>query len=237
MQRSDYPASRWWRNSLRVLLPQDCAVCADSTDEGLVCAACEPRFGMLPPHCPRCALPSPASSLCGACISRPPHYDRTVAATAYEFPLDRLMLAYKYDAALAYASPFAELLGRAVGSPSDVDLVIPMPLHRDKLRERGFNQAHELARRIARRFDVRVEPFAATRTRPTTVQANLSIAERASNVRNAFTASAAVMGQRIAVVDDVMTTGATLDELARTLKAHGALHVENWVVARAWLTS
>lgn len=232
---SRHPMSRFWRGSLRVLLPQDCAVCAAPTEGGLVCGACEPHFAQLAAHCPRCALPSPAGSLCGACISRPPHFDRTIAATEYAYPLDRLMRAYKYDAALAYAALFSESIVRAVASAGGIDLVVPMPLHAARLRERGFNQAHELARRVGRALRVPVDPVAATRIRATTVQADLSMDARALNVRNAFTASGAVMGRRVAVVDDVMTTGATLDELARTLKAHGALYVENWVVARALL--
>lgn len=232
---------RLFRGALEAVLPQDCAVCAAPTDGrptagGQVCAACELQLASPAAHCPRCALPSPNGGLCGACIRRAPHFDRTIAAATYAFPLDRLIQAYKYEAALAYAGLFTELLARALGPIVDVDLVVPMPLHPDKIRARGFNQAHELARRIAPRYGVPVDPFAAVRAKPTTVQADLPIEARASNVRNAFAASAAVLGRRIAVVDDVMTTGATLDELARTLKAHGALHVENWVVARALLS-
>lgn len=227
--------ARFARTTLRALLPQDCAVCAAPTVDGLICAACTPLLTRLAPCCPRCALPSPGGNLCGACISQPPHFDRTIAATSYAFPLDRLMLAYKYHAMLAYAALFTDMLSAAIGAADDVDLVIPMPLHADKLRDRGFNQAHEMARRIAPRLGVRVDAFAATRVKPTTVQADLPLEARARNVRNAFSASAAVMGRRVAVVDDVMTTGATLDELARTLKAHGAIRVENWIVARALL--
>jgi ComF family protein len=232
---SKRPLKQYWREAARLLLPQDCAVCAAPTDGGLICAACAPLLTNLAPHCPRCALPSPAGRLCGACIWQPPHFDRTVAATSYAFPLDRLMLDYKYHATLAYAALFADMLCSAVGSAGEVDLLIPMPLHYDKLRARGFNQAHELARRIAPRLGVRVDAFAATRIKPTTVQADLPVEARAKNVRNAFSASAAVMGRHVAIVDDVMTTGATLDELARTLKAHGAIRVENWIVARALL--
>lgn len=225
-----------WRGALRIVLPQDCAVCAAPTEYALVCAACEPQLGPTTAQCPCCGLPSPGGRLCGACIRQTPHFDRTIAAATYAFPLDRLIQSYKYEAALAYVGLFTDLLARALGPIVDVDLVIPMPLHADKVRARGFNQAHELARRIAPRYGVPLDPFASARVKPTMAQADLPIEARAKNVRNAFTASAAVMGRRVAVVDDVMTTGATLDELARTLKAHGALRVENWIVARALLS-
>jgi ComF family protein len=189
----------------------------------------------LPDKCPRCALPTASGEQCGACLHHPPHYDATFAACRYEFPLDRLLQAYKYDGALAMGALFAQLLGDVLHDPPNVDLIVPLPLAPRRLRERGFNQSHEIARRLGSRTGIDVDPRAAMRIRDTTVQAELPVGDRSRNVRAAFTATAAVMGRRIAVVDDVMTTGATLDEFARSLKSNGALHVENWVVARALL--
>jgi ComF family protein len=169
-------------------------------------------------------------------LQRPPHFESTTAAAHYAFPLDRLLQAFKYGRELALAELFANQLANAVQSRRPaVDLIVPVPLERARLRERGFNQAHEIARRLGARLALEVRPEAARRIKRTAPQADLSLEARADNVRGAFAADAQVMGRRIAVVDDVMTTGATLNEFAGTLKAYGAIHVENWIVARALL--
>ncbi|MSQ19561.1 MAG: ComF family protein [Betaproteobacteria bacterium] len=235
MQPARRPFDRALAKIAATLLPQDCVLCNGSTREFLVCEPCLQSIPRLPDKCPRCALPTFNGALCGACLHHPPHFDATFAACRYDFPLDRLIQAYKYDGALAMGALFAHLLGSVLDASSTVDLIVPLPLATKRLRERGFNQSHEIARRLGSRTGIDVDPTAAIRVRDTTVQAELPVGDRSRNVRNAFTATAAIMGRRIAVVDDVMTTGATLDEFARILKSHGALHVENWVVARALL--
>jgi ComF family protein len=235
MRLARQPLARAGATIAEALLPQDCVLCDGSTQGFIACEPCMQSLPRLPDHCPRCALPAVSNTLCGACQRHPPQFDATFAACRYDFPLDRLMQAYKYDGTLAMGALFAHLLGNVlIGSPN-VDLIVPLPLAPRRLRERGFNQSHEIARRLGSRTGIDVDPMAATRIRDTTVQAKLPVDDRSRNVRNAFTATSAVIGRRIAVVDDVMTTGATLEEFARTLKSHGALHVENWVVARALL--
>jgi ComF family protein len=209
---------------------QDCALCG--TDSGLevLCSDCLSELPTLPECCPRCALPSPGSTVCGACLQTPPHFDGTVALWRYEFPCDRLVQALKYRARLALAACFA---GCFSSRPLPrVDLVVPMPLHKKRLSERGFNQAVEIAGSLARRMDWPLESRGAVRLRHTAPQTGLPYAERARNVHGAFECPLDLRGARVGVVDDVMTTGATLNELARVLKRAGASRVENFVIAR-----
>lgn len=220
------------RHLRRALLAQDCVLCGAASADTLVCGACAAELPAMEATCPQCGDTSLDDYLCGRCIAHPPAFETTIAVWRYEFPLDRLVQALKYGHRLAFAAWFGEALAARVGN-REVDLVVPLPLHRRRLRERGFNQAMEIARRIAPRVGARLAPEAMVRLIDTAAQTNLSNAERQRNVRNAFTATSRLTGLRVALVDDVMTTGATLDAAARALKGAGAIHIENWVVARA----
>ena len=208
----------------------DCLLCGEESGPELLCAACAAELPALAVHCPQCALPSPAGAVCGSCINRPPHYDRTLALWRYEFPCDRLVQALKYRARLALSGFFARSL--ASRPLPEVDLIVPMPLHPKRLAERGFNQALEIARGLARRLGRPIEPRGALRVKDTPPQTELPYEERAKNVRGAFLCRLDLSGVSVAVLDDVMTTGATLNELARALKRAGATRVENLVIAR-----
>jgi ComF family protein len=215
------------------LLPQDCLLCGAASGKAALCSACAAD---LPPldatGCPVCAQPMPVAGTCGACLARPPHFDATAAAWRYAFPLDQLIQSLKYAHRLASA----DFLGRALAAlplTSAPDIILPVPLSAARLRERGFNQSVELARPLARHLGVPLELEHIRRCRDTTPQAGLPWKERARNIRHAFECRIDLTGKNILVVDDVMTTGATLNELARILKAHGAARVENRVVARA----
>jgi ComF family protein len=198
-----------------------------------LCSACIADLPALPERCPRCALPSPGGSVCGSCLSSPPHFDGTAARWLYEFPCDRLVQALKYRAWLPLAGFFARSLA-SEGQP-EVDIVVPMPLHPRRLAERGFNQALEIARTFAVHTGIRLDARGVRRIRDTAPQPALPYEERARNVRGAFACDLDVSGRSVGVVDDVMTTGATLNELARVLKRAGASRVENLVIARAVL--
>lgn len=210
-----------------------CFLCRGAAGAGLLCAACDADLPRLDAAaCPRCALASPAGAVCGRCLARPPHYDATIAALAYAFPADALVLALKFHGELAIAPLLAQLLDERIGHAAPVDWLMPVPISRGRLRERGFNQSLEIARHVARARRIALAPELCERVRDTAAQTDLPWAERAANVRGAFATNGALTGAHVAVLDDVMTTGATLDEIAATLKRAGAASVANWVVAR-----
>ena len=213
----------------RAALQQDCLLCGAASDDAPLCGPCRNELPALPRGCPRCAMPSTLGEICGTCLRQPPQFDMTVAAWRYAYPVDRLVQALKFHGRLALASFFADALASLV---EGADVVIPMPLHPARLTERGFNQAAEIARQLTGKPGTRLALQGASRIRRTLPQADLPVDERLRNVRGAFACALDLTGARVAVVDDVMTTGATLGELAKVLKRAGAARVENWVVAR-----
>jgi ComF family protein len=209
-----------------------CFLCRGAAGD-VLCAACDADLPRLAgPRCPRCALASPGPGPCGRCLARPPAYDATLAALSYEFPADVLVQALKFRAELALAPLLGGLLAACLPRAERPDFVAPVPLSAARLRARGFNQALEIAREAARAAGLRLAPALAERARDTPPQVDLPHDARARNVRGAFRCAQALEGASVALVDDVMTTGATLDELAATLKRAGAARVVNWVAAR-----
>ena len=208
-------------------------MCGATSGTGQLCVACLadlPWHGL--PQCPQCAIPTPDGQVCGACLKHSPAFDRTRAALAYAFPLDRLIPRLKYNGQLAIAPALGECLAQAVARAPRPDCLIPMPLHARRIRERGFNHATEIAREVAKHLSIPLDADSCQRTRDTPPQMGLKHDARRRNVRGAFTCSGDVRGRRIALIDDVMTTGTSLDELAATLKQAGAHEVSCWVVAR-----
>ena len=168
--------------------------------------------------------------VCGGCLKHPPAFDSTRAVYQYAYPLDALLQHYKYGQGLHLAGFLAEQLVSHIDTRPD--LVIPMPLHRRRLKERGYNQAGEIAKRLAKQLDLPVALTACTRAKDAPPQASLPLKERRKNIRGAFECKTDLSGKRIALVDDVMTTGASLSELAKVVKKAGAIEVQAWVVAR-----
>ena len=218
------------------LLAQDCLLCGQGGEGEILCRKCAEDLPPLPPlRCPRCALPTAQGETCGRCLAYPPHYDRTFAAFNYGFPLDKLIQSFKYGHRLALAAYLGRELARLASSVSGemaAELIVPLPLHPIRLRERGFNQALELARPVAAVLGLPLDPHACARIRYTPAQAGLPWKKREENIRRAFHCARDLTGRRILLVDDVMTTGASLNECARTLKRHGASEVSLLVVAR-----
>lgn len=215
------------------LFSPNCALCGAAAGNGQICAACR---NALPYHpaatCPSCALPTAGGATCGHCLKKPPAFDRSVAAFSYTFPVDALIHSYKYAGNLTLLDLLAGPLAARAIAQRLPDLLIPMPLHPARLQERGFNQALEIARQVARRLAIPLAAQACRRLRDTPPQATLKLKQRAANLRGAFACDIDLSGKRIALIDDVMTSGASLHALAQAVRAQGAVQVEAWVVAR-----
>jgi ComF family protein len=216
----------------RLLPVQACTLCGALTRHGAWCEACDAALPRLPAAlCPMCALPTPEGAVCGRCLKKRPQFDRTVAAFAHGFPLDKLVQALKFREQLHLAVLLAESLAARI--PARVDCIVPMPLHPARLKQRGHNQSLEIARRIGAKFEIPVLARACLRVRDTPPQSALTWKERGKNMRKAFLCTENLSGKHVAVVDDVMTSGASLNELAIALRRAGASEVSAWAVARA----
>jgi ComF family protein len=211
--------------------PQHCILC---TEPGAaLCGPCrEDLPGLHAPRCPICAVSSVRAEVCGQCLAHPPRFAKVIVALSYGFPVDALIRRLKYGADLSLTDLLAALLAERAGRESQPDCVIPMPLSAQRLRERGFNQSHEIARNLARRLHLPLADAACKRIRHTPPQASLPLDERRANIRGAFQCSINLDGARVVVVDDVLTSGATLNELTRELLRAGAAEVNGWVLAR-----
>jgi len=222
------------RKVIKHILPaQPCVLCGSMSHDGLWCGACDRDLPYLDSrHCPVCALPTPAGETCGQCLIQPPLFSNTVAVFGYSFPLDKLIQAMKYGEQLPFAHSFAKKLVKVIDIDALPDCLIPMPLHPAKLRERGFNQSLLLAETIARDHNLKLLPDACRRVRDTPPQSALSWKERKKNVRNAFQCDIDLTGMNVALVDDVLTTGASMDALAAAVGQQGATVISAWVVAR-----
>lgn len=221
------------RSFFSQLLPLHCLLCGAKSGQHPLCTGC---LDDLPWHesqqCPVCALPQPQGGPCGQCLQSRPAFDQTFAALDYRFPVDALLHACKYRGQLGIAQLLGQLLAMHLALDSSPDALIPMPLHPTRLRERGFNQAVEIARPVAQRLGIPLELNGVLRIRPTAAQAGLSLRERQRNLRHAFACTRDWTGCHVILIDDVMTTGATLNALAQAFKTAGANRVTCWVVAR-----
>jgi ComF family protein len=218
--------------------PSLCALCHGWSAQR-VCADCVERWAAPIPRCTRCAIEVPSDvEVCGRCLVDPPPFVRTLAALDYAHPWDRLIARFKFNAALDLAPVFARRLLQAVqgAGAAPPSWVLPVPLSDARLRQRGYNQAWEIARRIGPWLGRPADPQLLWRLRETPHQTALAPAQRESNVRGAFAVdplrARELRGRTVAVVDDVLTSGATAAELARTLLQAGVEQVQVWVVAR-----
>jgi ComF family protein len=239
-------ASLWpqgWPLALaRTLLPSSCALCGACCD-AVVCLPCHRQY-LAPrrPRCRRCANPIGAGDQrfeCAACLSRRPAFDATLVAADYAAPVDQLVLRLKFGAQLALAPLCAQMLRDTVLAHAGFvlpNVLCPVPLGPGRLVERGFNQALEIARPLSKALGIPLRPRLAIRALDTAAQSGVAPEQRRNNIRNAFIvapdALAMVRGQHIGIVDDVITSGHTLNELTLMFKRFGAARVSNLVFAR-----
>jgi ComF family protein len=220
-------------------VPSQCAICR-AWPARPVCEACVQRFAQPLPRCRTCALPLPAAAdapaQCGACIRFAPPLDACFAAVDYAYPWSACIARFKFRQQVGWAQALAELMRHSPWTEPALeraDLVLPMPLARERLRERGYNQALELARRLA---PDKVDAALLLRVRDTSPQRDLNRSQRQRNVRGAFLLdplrAADVQGRRVVLVDDVMTSGASLFAAASAVRQSGAAHITALVLAR-----
>lgn len=225
----------WIRRLGRSLFVPRCLICGEMGANGMdICRNCRQGLPVIRHACVRCALPLAPPGPCGGCQQAGSGLDHCHAAYLYAFPLDRLIPRLKFHRDLAAGRLLAELMLESVAAlpgPRPQALV-PIPLHGQRLRQRGYDQALELARPLARGLGLSLRADALQRTRATTAQSELDAAQRRHNLRHAFRALAPLPAH-VALVDDVMTTGATLFAAAQALRQAGVQRVDAWVCARA----
>lgn len=224
------------------LLPKTCILCNDYTQNTPpLCNSCELDLPILPQSCQQCAqflrFTSQNELICGTCLSHAPAFNLTHALFPYEPPIRQLITRLKFHGELYYARALGQLMKQRIQTSWYINkpfpnLIIPIPLHSKRLRERGFNQALEIAKPIAEALSIPIDYQGVTRKKATTAQSGLPADLRKRNIANAFSVSRDYTGLTIALVDDVMTTGLTVRECARLLKKHGAARIEVWCCAR-----
>ncbi|QKY01771.1 ComF family protein [Janthinobacterium lividum] len=233
-----WQALRLWLGA--TLLPAQCALCGIGCPE-VLCPPCRAQYlGLLRHRCHQCANPlDDVATLCGRCLRQRPAYDATVTAFDYAAPVDQLLLQLKFGARLALAPLLAELLHVAIQQQPDWEaphLLCPVPLGPARLAERGFNQALEIARPLARLLHVHLQPRLALRVRETRAQSGVAPQERQANLAHAFAIAPEhaplLQGSHVGIVDDVMSSGHTVHALATACKSAGAARVSILVVAR-----
>ena len=201
-----------------------------------LCGSCRAELPLPPAGgCPSCGGPATVATGCVHCFPRPPAFDSCVSGCMYRYPVDRMIKRLKYLARLdlvhALSRPLLETLDRDMEVVPDC--LVPTPMHGKRLRRRGYNQAREIASVLSQRLSLPVDDQLLRRHKLTAYQYELRPEQRKKNVRGAFSLIKSMRYKNIAIVDDILTTGATADELARLLKHHGAQHVQVWCLARA----
>ena len=216
------------------LLAPRCVVCGDPGEARAdLCASCRAELPFQGPACTRCALPLPEAGLCGHCLQRPSPLKAIHAAFDYAFPVDRLLPQLKFHRDFAAGRVLVQQMARRFAALPRPQALVPLPLHRRRLRRRGYDQALELARPLAAALRIPLRADLLLRVRATAAQSTLDAAARQRNLRGAFAvAPGAALPEHVTLFDDVMTTGATLHAAAQALRKAGVARVDAWVCAR-----
>lgn len=221
---------------LNRLLPHVCLLCHHlTTRKQDLCEGCYQALPILTQGCSLCANPLCFSKhICGTCLEDPPPFDRVITSFLYQPPISGWILQLKFSHQLHLAKLLGELLAEKIQQESGTlpDCILPVPLHQKRIQERGFNQALEIARPIAKKLKIPLYPLACLRQAYTSANAKLHADARQKNLKNAFAVTRDFSGMHVAIVDDVMSTGCTVRELSLTLKKHGAKRIEIWCCAR-----
>ncbi len=218
------------------LTPTRCVVCRQLARRHIsLCHKCESGLKINTDACESCARPleKKYSGICGECQKSPPYYDSTLAPLLYKDTAKTLIIELKFREKLLNAKILAEIFAKFVKNDPCPDLLIPIPLHTSRLRERGYNQSLEIAREIAAIHKIPVDWKSCERRINTARQSELPIKQRRSNIKGAFQNHRRLDGLHIAIIDDVMTSGNTVNELSRVLKKSGARRIDVWVMTRA----
>ena len=229
---------RWLNAVLANIHPPTCLLCRSATNDYDICPVCDADLPRIPHACRQCGigLPNATDSQCGACLKQPPYFDNTIAALAYQFPVNGLIQQFKFGRHLAAGRLLSQLLADTVANQSTPlpEVLFPVPMVRWRRAGRGFNQSMEIGRDLASLLGLSLDHSALVKVRNTTPQAELSRRQRRVNLRGVFDFHPkAQVPATAALVDDVMTTGSTVSECARVLKQAGVEKVSVWVLARA----
>ncbi len=229
---------KWLKNNLIAPVFYRCQLCLSPTrSEYAICSDCEQELPRNHQHCLVCSLPltqdSTATLICGQCQHSPPCYTSSHVPFLYATPLKQLIAALKFRQQLQHAPLLAHLLSSTLPARDhQPQCLLPVPLHPQRQRERGFNQAHELARLMAKQLGIPVDATLCQRKHHTPYQRDLGAQQRQKNLRNAFAITRTHAYRHVAIIDDVMTTGSTANAIAHELRKTGVEIIEIWAVAR-----
>lgn len=240
MERYRLRLSQWLPLLQSWLYPGCCMLCGSASPAHRdLCEYCHLQLPFNHTACPQCANPLPIAQLCPSCDQQPPPFAASQVPFRYEFPISTLLKRLKFQHQLAVARLIGELMAEHLSHAPIVrpDCIIPIPLHPSRLRQRGFNQSLELAKILSKTLNIPIDCHSCQRIVPTVSQTELTAQQRGLNVQQAFRLRRMVSYSRVAIVDDIMTTGHTVGALSQCLTAAGVEHVQIWAAARAYLAT
>ena len=227
-------------------LQNPCINCLDQTSRGMaLCHLCRCNLTLINNPCKQCGQPVPFNlglmNLCGSCLVNPPGYDFTLTPLSYQPPITNLITQLKFQRKLGYAKTLAQLLLPYLYTHYQTrqlpQLIIPVPLHRTRIQQRGFNQALQIAKYLGKALSIPIDCRTIIRHKSTLEQSKLPAKQRTTNVRSAFSCINTMIATHVAIIDDVMTTGQTVNAISQLLKRSGVITVDVWAIARAQLTT
>lgn len=214
------------------LTPIPCRLCGADCQNQVLCPNCIKDLPELKSVCPQCSLPTSASQRCGQCLSNPPEQNTSISIYQYKDPIDRLIADFKFNDKLYLSQFFAEKILTKLNHRPLPELLIPIPLHPQRLKQRGYNQSFELAKILSKSLSIPVSNSFLERIINTQPQSSMPFKQRKNNIKHAFKAADGLPFKHIALIDDVLTTGHTANAAAKTLKKAGATTIEVWTIAR-----